>query len=71
MGPYVLDFYCLQKKLCIELDGAQHIENKDYDIERSIYLSVLGVKVLRFWNSELNVNIDIVIEKIVFEINNN
>lgn len=71
VGPYVLDFYCPQKKLCIELDGFQHIEDKDYDKERSNCLSVLGIKVIRFWNNEINASIDLVIEKIVFEINNN
>lgn len=68
VGPYILDFYCPQKKLAIELDGSQHIKNKDYDIERSNYLSVLDIKVLRFWNNEVNANMNGVIQKIINEL---
>jgi very-short-patch-repair endonuclease len=38
VGPYVLDFYCSLKKLAIEIDGSQHIKDKEYDIERSDYI---------------------------------
>ena len=69
VGPYVLDFYAPQKKLAIELDGSQHIENKEYDTERSNYLSIFGIKTLRFWNNEINVNIDGVVQKIISELN--
>ena len=68
VGPYVLDFYCPSKKLAIEIDGSQHIENKEYDVERSDYLSVFGIKVIRFWNNEINVNIDGVLNKIISEL---
>ncbi len=69
VGPYVLDFYCPLKKLAIELDGSQHIEEKEYDVERSNYLSVFGIKIIRFWNNEVNANIEGVILKIVSELN--
>jgi len=68
IGPYILDFYCVELKLAIELDGFQHLENKDYDKERDDYLSLNGVKVLRFWNSELNDNINNVLKKITSEL---
>jgi very-short-patch-repair endonuclease len=68
IGSYILDFYCAQEKLAVELDGYQHIENKEYDRERSEYLSVLGIKVIRFWNNEVNVNINEVIQKIISEL---
>lgn len=68
IGPYILDFYCPDKKLAIELDGSQHLENKDYDKERDFYLSTLGIKTLRFWNNEVNVNMNGVIEKIISEL---
>lgn len=64
-GPYILDFYCVEKKLAIELDGQQHLKNKDYDKERDEFLRCNGVTVLRFWNSELNANIDVVLDKII------
>jgi very-short-patch-repair endonuclease len=69
VGAYVLDFYCPLKKLAIEIDGSQHIENKEYDLERSSYLSVFNIKVIRFWNNEINTNIDGVILKIMSELN--
>jgi very-short-patch-repair endonuclease len=47
-GPYILDFYCSDKRLAIELDGFQHLENKDYDIYRDEYLELNDIKVLRF-----------------------
>ncbi len=69
IGPYILDFYCPDKKLAIELDGFQHIENKEYDSERSDYLTVFGIKVIRFWNNEVNVNIEGVLQKVMSELN--
>ena len=68
VGPYILDFYCSEKKLAIELDGSHHVDNKEYDTQRSDYLSVLGIKVLRFWNSEVSANIEIVIQRIEKEL---
>jgi very-short-patch-repair endonuclease len=68
VGPYVLDFYCPVKKLAIEIDGSQHLENKEYDKERTEYLSVFKIKVLRFWNNEINTNIDGVVSKIITEL---
>ncbi|MFZ1019387.1 MAG: DUF559 domain-containing protein [Minisyncoccia bacterium] len=68
VGPYVLDFYCSEKRICIELDGFQHLGNKEYDKERDNYLSMNDIKVLRFWNSEINGNIDEVLNKIKNEL---
>ncbi|MBP9803254.1 MAG: endonuclease domain-containing protein [Candidatus Pacebacteria bacterium] len=68
VGPYVLDFYCASKKIAIEIDGAQHLEEKEYDILRSEYLANFGIKVIRFWNSEINKNIEEVILKIKNEL---
>lgn len=68
VGPYILDFYSPRNKLAIEIDGSQHTENHEYDKERSKYLSVLGIKVIRFWNNEINVNIYGVISKILSEL---
>ena len=64
IGPYIADFYCKEKNLIIELDGSQHIEAKKYDKERDSYLQTLGIKVLRFWNSEVEKNIEEVLIKI-------
>ena len=51
IGPYVVDFYCPQLKLAIELDGEVHGGRSDYDERRSAFLSdVKGICVLRFEN---------------------
>ncbi len=68
VGPYVLDFYNPRNKLAIELDGVQHLDNKEYDLERTDYLNSLGINVLWFWNSEVNNDIDKALIKIVSEL---
>jgi very-short-patch-repair endonuclease len=66
LGRYVVDFICLEKKLIIELDGWQHKEERRewYDQERSTWLQSLGFRVLRFWNNEVNDNLNGVMLKI-------
>lgn len=51
--PFVVDFICLSKKLIVELDGSQHMENQHYDEKRSAFLNSRGYRVLRFWNAEV------------------
>jgi very-short-patch-repair endonuclease len=54
-GPYILDFFCLEALVNIELDGSQHVhpEAAQQDTERDAWLTQSGVQVLRFWNSRL------------------
>ncbi len=66
ISGYVLDFYCFEIKLGIELDGAVHT-NKDqaeYDAYRSLELREEGVTILRFWNSEVIDGMDSILERI-------
>ena len=56
-NKYIADFVCLQKKLVIEVDGSQHIENKK-DEFRTQYLQQFGFNVVRFWNWDINENLD-------------
>ncbi len=67
---YILDFYCPQKKLAVELDGGQHAEYevRDYDKTRTIHLESNDVKVIRFWNSEVMGRVDDVLQTIVLEL---
>ncbi|MCX8051232.1 MAG: DUF559 domain-containing protein, partial [Chlorobi bacterium] len=53
--PYVLDFYCHELKLAIEVDGGQHNEaqQRKRDEERTAFLESRGIRVLRFWNREV------------------
>ena len=68
IGPYVADFYCWKKLLVVELDGAQHLDNKEYDKDREKYFFNLGIKTIRFWNNEVNTNIEGVIKFIIKEL---
>jgi very-short-patch-repair endonuclease len=52
IGNYIADFVCIERRLVIELDGAQHAESVDYDAARSAWLTENGYRVLRLWNSE-------------------
>ena len=61
IGNYIPDFVCIEKKLIIELDGSQHLEQEEYDEERTKYLEAEGYRVIRFWNNEVTNNIDGVI----------
>ena len=57
-------WYVEHLKLIIELDGSQHLEQRDYDAERTKYLELRGYKVLRFWNHEVMNHIDEVLNVI-------
>jgi very-short-patch-repair endonuclease len=61
---YIVDFICIEKKLIIEIDGSQHMENEKYDENRTKQLSTLGFKVIRFWNNEVYEHINEVMDVI-------
>ena len=65
IGPYIVDFYCKEKNLIIELDGSQHLDAQEYDKERDEYIQTLAIKVLRFWNNEIDKNIEGVLKIII------
>ena len=67
IGKYIVDFACRDKKIVIELDGGQHNNefNIIYDEERIKYIESLGYKVFRFWNNEIDSNIEGVYEKLL------
>lgn len=63
VGPYILDFYCAKSKLAIEIDGGSHLEQEQYDAERTRWLeSEKGMRMLRFSNQDVLRNLDTVIE---------
>ena len=55
LGGYILDFYCHEARLGVELDGGQHAEPEQaaYDAQRTRDLEGFGVRVVRFWNHEV------------------
>ena len=59
IGQYIVDFYCKQAKLIVELDGSQHYdpEGAAYDRKRTAYLNSLGYRVLRFTNTDIKTNL--------------
>ena len=60
IGNYIVDFYCAGVKLIIELDGGHHNENLTSlrDQKKEEYLKAEGYRILRFWNNELNQNLE-------------
>ncbi len=66
VGPYILDFFCPKLRLAIELDGSGHAEaeTRVYDEERTNYLRVEDIRVIRFWNDDVLKNIEGVLSKI-------
>ncbi len=68
VGNYIPDFSSPKAKLIIELDGSQHLEQVDYDVERTKYLESQGYKVIRFWNNDVMKDIESVIRAIILAI---
>ncbi len=66
IAQFILDFYCHDSKLAIELDGSVHDSEgqKQYDQERDKIIRELGIEVLRFKNDEVFMNLNSVLNKI-------
>ncbi len=66
VGPYIADFFCLDARLVIELDGSRHGDELEQqaDERRTEFLESQGYRVLRFWNEEVLDNLDGVLERI-------
>ncbi len=72
IGPYIVDFASRREHIVIELDGGQHNipENISNDNIRTEYLISQGYKVIRFWNNDIDDNIDGVYLKLLELLNN-
>ncbi|HET9909590.1 MAG TPA: endonuclease domain-containing protein [Anaerolineales bacterium] len=57
IGNYIVDFCAPRRKVIIELDGSQHLEQDAYDMERTAFLESKGYRVLRFWNNDVTNNL--------------
>src|SRR5690242_9954988 len=66
VDKYVLDFYCPEYKLAIELHGEIHLEKdaKEYDNIRTDFLNSVGIRVIRFTNEDLFERMPIILEQI-------
>ena len=58
IGPFVVDFACLEVPLVAELDGGQHDRDEDACSARTCLLQARRFRVLRFWNNEVSENLD-------------
>lgn len=64
IAPYIVDFFCHELGLVVELDGGQHGtgDTVEYDAERTKFLEALDFKVVRYWNHDVLGNIEVVLE---------
>jgi very-short-patch-repair endonuclease len=62
---YIVDFFCADAHLIVELDGGQHAVRTEADAARTKILEAMGYFVLRFWNTDVMRNIDGVLEEIL------
>jgi len=69
IGPYYVDFYCAEARLVLELDGSQHLDNVEYDEQRTRFLESVGCRVQRFWNFDALRNLDRVLDAIATLLN--
>ena len=53
MGPHIVDFVCLEKRLIVEVDGGHHAAQAENDAHRTARLEAEDFRVLRFWNTEV------------------
>lgn len=68
IGPYIVDFASLHRKLVLEIDGGQHADNAR-DQRRDQWLQEQGFEVLRFWNNDVLRQTDSVLEVIATALN--
>jgi len=67
---YILDFYCPEKKLAIEIDWENHAEEeqKEYDTMRTDFLNSAGIKVVRYTNEDIMKSIDWVLQDLTLKL---
>jgi len=72
VGPYIADFYCEAARLVVEVDGGGHNEpgQRVYDQRRTEVLAGFGIRVVRFWNNEVLVQTEAVLEAILSALDN-
>jgi very-short-patch-repair endonuclease len=67
IGPFIVDFVCIEHRLVIEADGGQHLDS-DYDARRTAWLEAREWRVLRFWNNDILANTEGVQEAVLLEL---
>jgi very-short-patch-repair endonuclease len=64
IAGYIADFACVPARLVIELDGGQHADALAYDERRTRKMAMCGYRVLRYWNDDVFLRIEAVLEEI-------
>ncbi len=65
INRFVVDFFCSDAKLIVEIDGGQHAERSEQDANRTNVLEAMGYLVLRFWNHDVLQNTEGVVQEIL------
>ena len=60
VGPFIVDFYCADKSLVVELDGLSHDDTQAYDRDRTQFLEGHGLRVMRYTNDDVLADVDAV-----------
>jgi very-short-patch-repair endonuclease len=73
LGPFIVDFVCLESRLIVEVDGGQHNDTvqKVMDQARTDWLQMRGFRVLRFWHDEVLTQLDAVAQAIANALSRN
>ena len=66
LGPYIVDFCCIERRLVVEMDGGQH--SPEADAARTAKLEALGYRVVRFWNNDVHENLEGVLRSLLAEL---
>ena len=64
LGPFLVDFFCAEARLVIEVDGDTHAHQQDYDARRTAWIEREGFRVIRFSNDDVMRNLDGVVSAI-------
>ena len=64
IGPYIMDFYCTEARLAIEIDGAIHLKQIEQDHERQRFIENNRIKVLRSRNEDVLNNLNSTVKQI-------
>lgn len=67
IGHYIVDFYCPDHRLVVEIDGDVHASQEEYDVDRTAWLEESGYRVIRFTNREVSGQLETVLETILLE----
>jgi very-short-patch-repair endonuclease len=68
IAPYIVDFACLEATLVIEVDGSQHMSQTHSDCTRDRFIERLGFRVIRFWDNDVLLRTEEVLEAIFQEL---